>query len=159
MNITKNDIMYSVARTSREDIQQNTYKSLLHSVNDEPAEVVNNGEIMRWYRLNQLHRDHDQPAVVDTKRHRMEWYQRGKLHRVDKPARILNHQNKLVESWFFEGVQHRADGPAEEQTIDGETRGAWYWHGTGFASFSGWAQAVGSQIDPETLFLLKLKYC
>jgi hypothetical protein len=60
-------------------INGNTYKNgLLHSFNDIPAIIKNNGN-QCWYKNGKLHRDNDLPAVIwyDGSQ---EWYKNGQLH-------------------------------------------------------------------------------
>ena len=84
---------------------------LLHSFNDEPAVILEDGEShwyakgklhrvngpavicangnQQWYINGQLHRENDQPAIMNANGDRR-WYVNGKLHREnDLPAVIL----------------------------------------------------------------------
>jgi len=159
MNINEDDLTYSVERSITMDIQRNKYQDLLHSINDQPAEVTNKGEILKWYRLGKLHRDNDRPAVINTKTNLMEWHQHGRLHREGGPAYIYNGKGRYSEAWYVNGRRHRMDGPAMSDTNrDGSLDEVWYMHGTGYNGFNAWCNEACVHIDPKEMFLLKLKY-
>jgi hypothetical protein len=82
----------------------------LHSYNDEPAVIRPNGT-KEWYQNGKLHRDGDLPAVVwDDKT--MFWYKDGKIHRNnDLPAVI---RPSGTSEWYQNGKLHRIEGGAIE---------------------------------------------
>ncbi len=117
-----------------------TYRNgLLHSYDDNPAIVADNGtykvwykegkihrdgdlpaitrddvEYQEWYRAGMLHRDGDLPAIIGSDNHR-EWYRNGKLHRDgDLPALIDRYRYGLVREWHKNGVFIKSEGENEE---------------------------------------------
>ena len=104
------------------------YDDLYHSLNDEPAFIMDDGSIIEWYRYGKKHRDNDKPAVimkksvikdewaVDDENYFEEenensliyiWYLEGVIHRDgDKPARI----EEDCQEWYIYGRLHRDNG-------------------------------------------------
>jgi hypothetical protein len=75
------------------------YNGILHSFNDNPAVIHNDGTKL-WYQHGNLHRNNDQPAIVKDIGSK-EWYQHGKLHRDnDQPAVI---QVDGFKGWYQHG--------------------------------------------------------
>jgi antitoxin component YwqK of YwqJK toxin-antitoxin module len=100
-----------------------TYRNgLLHSYQDEPAIVADNGTYKVWYKQGKIHRDNDLPAITRNEVYQ-EWYRDGKLHRDnDLPAIVGTN----LREWYRNGELHR-DGD-EPALIDGEIR-QWYKNG------------------------------
>jgi len=76
----------------------------LHSFNDKPAIVYNNGNL--YYCNNgKIHRNYDKPAVIDADGTKC-WYKEGKLHRLRGPA--IEWSDGEKEWWYDDQqVQHR----------------------------------------------------
>ncbi len=55
-----------------------------HSINDEPALILNN--IAFWRYFGYTHREDDKPAIVWSNGYKHEWFVNGKKHRWAKPA-------------------------------------------------------------------------
>jgi hypothetical protein len=85
---------------------QNTYfNGLLHSFNDQPATIDQDG-CMTWYYLGEIHRGNDLPAVVIIGE-RYEWWTHGVPGRGgDKPAVVT----RLVKEWIIDDQLHRDGG-------------------------------------------------
>lgn len=98
-------------------IESTYYEDKLHSINDEPAEIITNVEdfsnvIRRWYHHGYLHRD-NAPAVIMTNGsdHTEYWYRRGLVHREEKSGPAITYSDGR-EEWWVEGKLHREKGPA-----------------------------------------------
>jgi hypothetical protein len=79
---------------------------VLHSFNDIPALIWNNGTQV-WYKNGKRHRDNDLPAVMGNG---YEWYKNGERHRDnDMPAIIWPNGTQY---WYKNGERHRDNGPA-----------------------------------------------
>jgi hypothetical protein len=82
-------------------------KGYLHSFNDEPAVIWDNGS-MYWYQHGNVHRDNDLPAVIFDHGSKV-WYRHGKKHGLrhrdnDEPAVIWSDGDMY---WFKHGKLHR----------------------------------------------------
>jgi hypothetical protein len=81
-------------------------KDQLHSLNDEPALICNNGD-MYWYKNDYIHRENDLPGFVGSNGTKC-WYKNGLCHREDdKPAIVYNDGSKY---WYKDGRCHRDNG-------------------------------------------------
>jgi hypothetical protein len=101
-----------------------TYRNgLLHSYQDEPAIVADNGTYKVWYKQGKIHRDNDLPAISRNESYQ-EWYKDGELHRDGDLPAIIGSDNH--QEWYVNGEVHRdGDLPA---VIYGEIR-QWYKNG------------------------------
>jgi hypothetical protein len=87
-----------------------TYRNgLLHSYEDEPAIIADNGTYKVWYKQGKIHREGDLPAITRNEQYQ-EWYRNGRLHRDrDLPAIIGTN----FREWYKNGKLHRdGDQPA-----------------------------------------------
>lgn len=76
---------------------------LLHSEDDEPAVVCDNGYKI-WYKHGKIHRDDDKPAMINPDS-TTSWFKDGILHREgNKPA--IEYNNKCYE-WWEEGERKK----------------------------------------------------
>ncbi len=77
------------------------YKNgILHSENDQPAIMYQNGVTRYWYKDGIFHREGDKPAVV-RQNGDQHWYKDGKLHREnDKPALVRQNGD---QHWYNDG--------------------------------------------------------
>ena len=73
----------------------------LHSFNDAPAIVFENGD-SRWYKDGLHHRDGDKPAVIEPG-WKMWWVVDGKLHRLSGPA--IDRPYRRVD-YYINGEQY-----------------------------------------------------
>ncbi len=86
---------------------------LLHSFNDEPSQILKNGNT-RWTVHGVVHRDGDKPAqIITQKKTKVEsYYINGILHRDgDKPAKVQIHETKnivMAEGFYKEGNLYRS---------------------------------------------------
>lgn len=125
---------------------------VLHSINDEPAVIIEDGEEMMWYKHGLRHREGG-PAWVQGDRGIFMWYNCGQLHRTDGPAIVGIGQ----EQWFVDGQMHRNNGPAilRKGKAD-ELEVQWWLHGEMFSSIDEWAES--GNIDGQILVMNKIKY-
>jgi antitoxin component YwqK of YwqJK toxin-antitoxin module len=102
-----------------------TYRNgLLHSYDDNPAIVADNGTYKVWYKEGKIHRDGDLPAITRHDVQYQEWYRAGMLHRDGDLPAIIGSDNH--REWYRNGKLHR-DGD-EPALTDGEMR-EWYRNG------------------------------
>lgn len=73
-------------------------KGLLHSMNDEPAVILESG-VEKWYKDGVLHRDNN-PAII-IPGYEMQYYCMGKKHRENGPA-IVNIEYQ--EYWINDNI-------------------------------------------------------
>jgi len=123
----------------------------LHSVNDEPAVIINDGDELMWYTHGLRNRDGG-PAWVQGERGVFMWYNAGQLHRKDGPALVSVHS----QQWYEHGLMHNATGPARLENRAGGTYIQWWLNGTEYDSIDDWAQA--GNVDGQLLVMTKLKY-
>lgn len=160
MTITQEDLEYSVKRTGHVDREEWKYEGVLHSINDEPAVVINGGEEMQWWKHGSRHRDeHDGPAWVKGKSGIFTYYNLGEIHRRHGPAMI----NPRSLTWYHYGTISRNDGPAiisggkaVNGKLTGEITYKWWYDGLSYLYMKDWAEAANC--DPEIYVMLKLKY-
>ena len=101
-----------------------TYRNgLLHSYDDSPAVVADNGTYKVWYKQGKIHREGDLPAITRNEQYQ-EWYRYGELHRDGDLPAIIGSDNH--QEWYKNGELHR-DGE-EPALIDGQLR-QWYKNG------------------------------
>jgi hypothetical protein len=123
----------------------------LHSVNDEPAVVIDNGTELMWYTHGQRHRNNG-PAWVKGERGSFLWYKTGELHRTDGPAIVtLN-----AQQWYQHGKMHNTEGPARIERRSGKIIMQWWINGVEYKTIDDWAEA--GQIDDQLFVMTKLKY-
>lgn len=159
-NIEASDLEYSIVRTQYCDTESWHHKGVLHSINDEPAVVVNDGEELTWYKHGMRHREQcDGPAFVAGTKGTFKWYNMGVLHRTDGPALVT----LLGWEYYNYGKLHRTDGPARD--MQSSWRNAhthththepeWFYNGKKH-DFVTWAEI--SKCESELFVLLKLEY-
>ncbi len=92
----------------------------LHSENDEPSLVSEDGLIKEWHVDGKLERGGDKPAYHDPAEDK--WFKAGKLHRDgDKPAIVCGGDKE----WYVNDVPKRQN-PEDPTCIDGD--GTMYWN-------------------------------
>jgi len=117
-NFKKNVNMKTIKYDDRVETLNN--KKELHSFNDKPAVVFNDGTKC-WYKKGRFHRIFG-PAI-EYKNGNKKWYKKGEFHRIAGPAIECSDGYK---EWYKNGKHHRLDGPAIE-CIDGSK--FWYYEG------------------------------
>jgi len=107
---------------SRDRDGRTYWNGLLHSYDDEPAIVADNGTYKVWYKQGKIHREGDLPAITRNEIYQ-EWYKEGELHRDgDLPAI----QGNNMREWYKNGKLHRdGDLPA----FQGNNMREWYKNG------------------------------
>ena len=114
--------IYIVSRTY-------TKQCTLHSFNDQPAVVYNNGSCA-YYTNDSLDRKNGPASIyINENGKKHEYYKDGNRHREGGPAIIRYdlQDNILSEEYFINGQRHREDGPAFISNSDphGQLR-IWY---------------------------------
>ena len=124
------------------------WEGKLHSVDDHPSVIIDNGSEKQWHSYGMRHRIGG-PAWTKEFGLTELYYNLDMLHRTDGPAMISNTNQK----WYFNNKVHRADGPA---VIHNNGRVEWWWRGRQYLDIDEWFNHSG--IDPELFTLLKLEY-
>lgn len=135
------------------------WNGALHSFDDHPAVIINNGEEEQWYKYGLRHRDENiGPAWIKHKNNIQSYYKLDQVHRINGPAITTPAEFK----WYRYNKLHREDGPAVERRSPGgfiivsPPRYEWWWDGVYFDDIDQWGEE--SNVDPELFILVKLKY-
>jgi hypothetical protein len=130
------------------------WQGALHSVDDHPAIISDNGE-QQWYTYGLRHRpEHLGPAWINTSASLDLYYANGELHRRGGPAMIYPD----CEKWYQCNCLHRADGPAIVRSARERFKDdiEWWFNGNRFKDVDEWGKY--NPIDPDVFTLLKLEY-
>ena len=99
---TKEGITLFVKQFTKKEDDCTYLFNKLHSINDEPAEMVEKNKY--WYYNGLRHRDNDLPARIDVNGNKY-WYYNGNFHRKnDLPAIIYANGDK---HWYCHEKLHR----------------------------------------------------
>lgn len=99
------------------------YDDMYHSLNDEPAFNMDNGDIQEWYQFGKKHRDGDKPAVIMKKCViKDEWASDDDYYCEDEAD-----DNLEIYIWYNNGLIHR-DGDQPAYIEEGD-RQEWYQNG------------------------------
>jgi hypothetical protein len=103
---------------------QTSIFGLIHSFNDEPAIVFNNGKKM-WYYGGCIYRGDDKPAIIEKNRTKI-WYNEHNTNDRDndKPSIVYFNGTK---SWCKNGILHRDNDLPASISFDGLC--SWYQNG------------------------------
>ena len=158
-DLTMDDLAYTKRKWQAGSIEREEWRleGALHSVNDEPAVVVDGGEELQWYKMGLRHRDEIfGPAWVKGKTGIFTYYNLDLIHRMNGPAMVGNHSMK----WYTHGKITRGDGPAvimhDGVTTDAGLTHEWWYNGSRCNNFDRWAEV--SYCDSELYVMLKLQY-
>lgn len=127
--------------SSTDNTQTRNAQGKLHSFDDLPAKVTNNGRRREWYKDGKLHREGG-AAIISVSaagdRVKYKYFLNGVCTREDGPAEVITHitkpSSKVVvfrEVWYKDGVIHRDGGPAltDRQRGGKSTTYVYYNHG------------------------------
>ena len=89
----------NVVFRSRDRDGRSYRNGLLHSYDDEPAIVADNGTYKVWYKQGKIHREGDLPAITRNEIYQ-EWYKEGELHRDNYLPAI---QGNSMRQWYTNG--------------------------------------------------------
>jgi len=131
-----------------------TWKGQLHSVQDHPAVIINNGEELHWYNRGLRHRDENLgPGWIKADQGLSIYYHLGNIHRSNGPAWTT----WISKKYYWHGVLHREDGPTIIR-LSGNLPDTWYWKDHMCKDFDMWAQYAQEKLSDEEIVMLKLKY-
>lgn len=99
--------MLPVYRDKHGNTYLNISHTILHSVDDKPAQVI--GDCKHWYRNGKLHRDRDKPAIMDgpvniwfqwgqvtlTTDRQSVWSSEERIHRYKHPAMMIDNDIEI----------------------------------------------------------------
>lgn len=129
------------------------YNGTLHSVDDHPSVIVQDGVEKMWHANGLLHRDESLgPAWIKDSGATEVYYTTGEINRRNGPA-VLSHSEM---KWCRHSRMHRTDGPALIRECRDGVQETWWYDGVEFSTFEGWAEIA--KPDPELYVFLKLKY-
>lgn len=113
VSLSSDHVKYHLEYFDGNKIESWTMNGQLHSVNDQPGWISNDGEEIKWFVHGKLHRDEFfGPAYIRKPQEEYYYFNNGSVHRSDGPA-IITYNSK---NWLQRGVRHRLDGPAIEWT-------------------------------------------
>ena len=91
--------------------------NLLHREDDLPAEIVGDGQMLRWCKRGKAHRDNGPAILYNNGKNAIMWCKDGEHHRNPDhsgPAfyrKIEDHNSiQVVIEWFVNGKLHRTNG-------------------------------------------------
>ena len=84
---THDDLTYRVEYVNDRKIEKWLWQGRLHSVDDRPARIVNDGEEQHWYTQGLRHRN-GAPAIIYANGKQV-WYHLDAIHRNDGPAKTF----------------------------------------------------------------------
>ena len=95
------DLTYRVDDILGWKVEKWSYNGRLHSVDDRPGMILDDGVEMKWYHMGVLHRDGNKPALHNTVTDKQSFYKHGRLHNHLGPAK--HYADGSVE-WWWEGI-------------------------------------------------------
>ena len=81
------DLTYLPEYVNGRKFEKWLYQGRLHSVDDRPAKIVNDGEELHWYTHGLRHRD-GAPAIIYANGKQV-WYHLNEIHNANGPAKIF----------------------------------------------------------------------
>lgn len=93
---SQSDLVYRVDIVNGRKIEKWCWNGMLHSINDNPSMIVNDGDELFWHTHGQLHRSCN-PAIIN-KIGKQVWYKHDLVHRTNGPAKI--YPDGTIEFWL-----------------------------------------------------------
>ena len=126
------------------------WQGQFHSINDQAAVIVADGQELMWYSHGLRHRDeHLGPAWIKNGLEIEAYYSYDKLHRENGPAIV----GPVRHKWYEHGKCSRRDGPA---IINNDGTVEWWFRDARMLNLDQWGEVSGC--DLELFVMLKLKY-
>jgi hypothetical protein len=154
MPTSLHDLEYELISNKLEPSRQEwRWLGQLHSFEDHPAVILDDGLEFQWWKHGVRHRDPlNGPARIicsGMPPYTEIYFVNGHMHRSDGPSMIMHG----IEKWYMWDELHRGDGPAMT-TLDGGL--SWYLRGTKY-ELDDWL-IKNHYLTEEEKLMIKLTY-